>query len=325
MIEKFLNSFPPPEYLDVPYSAIVFSNNSIRSLVLDKKTKHPIFFSEIFLEPGVIEMGKVKNEEVLVKLLSGLKDNFPSPFIKFSIPDEASYVFTVRLPALAGGSLQESVAFILEENVPLPLSDISFDFVPQKIEESIEAGEKRYSARVAVVAASTSLISSYDTALMKAHLSPLCCINESQASAYSVVPKEVKTLSAIVHVHKESAGIYIAEGQLVEFSSTVLFTANSPLVERARLIKLEVEKAVDYWKSKGASSKRESNILPVFICGEHEVLEILEGELSQIENVKQSLGNVWANAFKIEDYIPTISFEDSLRFSSAIGLFLNHD
>jgi hypothetical protein len=38
--------------------------------------------------------------------------------------------------------------------------------------------------------------------------------------------------------------------------------------------------------------------------------------------ISTSLANVWVNAFSLQDYIPDMSFEDSLRFASAVGLFV---
>jgi len=52
--QKFLHDFPPPEYLDVKKSAVVFSDHSIRFLYLDKGSNYPIYSNEVILESGMI-------------------------------------------------------------------------------------------------------------------------------------------------------------------------------------------------------------------------------------------------------------------------------
>ncbi len=320
MLNKFLKNFPPPQYIDVPYTGIVFSDNSVRVLVLDKKNKHPVFFSEIPLEHGIIEMGKIKNQDALSKILSEKRAELKSPFVRFSIPDETSYVFTTKVPVVAGKDAKEAVSFILEENVPLPLSDISFDFVAQEIEKS----QNGYLVKVAVIAASTSLIETYVSSLRKAGLEALLCINESQATAYSVVPKGRAAVYAIIHVHKESAGIYITSGQYIEFSGVVPVPPTESLQDRLNSIKSEVLKAVAYWSERSQGTKDESSIIHCYLCGEYEILESLLREIYEIPNIRPSLANVWLNAFSIEEFLPEIPFEESLRFASAVGLFLGN-
>jgi len=319
MLNNFLKNFPPPEYLNVPYTGIVFSDNSIRVLTLNKKNKHPVFLSETTLEPGIIEMGKVKNEEVLSKILREKRANLKTPFIKFSIPDETSYVFTAKVPVVPGKDAKESIGFILEENVPLPLSDISFDFGVQKIKKT-EAG---YFVEVAIIATSTSLITAYVNSLQKADLEPLACINESQATVYSVVPKGKAVMSVIIHVHKQSAGIYIANNHLVEFSGIIPISLTDPIELSIKLIKAEFERAIDYWSTKMQKTDSKTDFLPCYLCGEYEIVKNLSEQIYQIPNVRPSVANVWLNAFSIDQFVPDISFEESLRFASAVGLFLS--
>lgn len=319
MLNKFLKNFPPPKYINVPYTGIVFSDNSIRMLALDKKNKHPVFFSEVPLEEGIIEMGKVKNEEALSKIFSEKKAGWESPFVRFSIPEETSYIFTAEIPVLPGKDARESVSFILEENVPLPLGDISFDFAVQKIDQN----QNGYLAKVAVIAISTSVIAPYISSLRKAGLEPLLCVNESQATAYSVMPRGSHEVGIIVHIHKQSAGIYIVNSRLVEFSSVVSISPALSSEDLVELIKAEVLKAIDYWSAQRVKEEGEPNILHCRLCGEYENIMVLSKQICEIKDMNSSLANVWVNAFSIDDYIPEISFDDSLRFASAVGLFLS--
>lgn len=318
MQKKFLEHFPPPKYLDPPYTAVVFSDNAIRMLVLDKKNNHPVFFSETPLPAGIIEMGKIKNEEALSNILVEKRVELKTPFVKFSIPDETSYIFTAKVPVTEGNA-KESVGFILEENVPLPLPDISFDFGVQKIDQ-VEAG---FTADVAVIAVSTTLISSYVNCLEKAGLEPISCVNESEATAYAVVPRDSDMVSAIVHVHRESVGIYIVSNRFVEFSGITPLSPSDSIELRAESVKQEFLKAVEYWSGRVKKGESAVDFLPCYLCGEYEIMKRLSEFLAG-PNVRVSLANVWVNLFSLNEFIPPISFEESLRVASGVGLFLDN-
>lgn len=317
MLDKFLSHFPPPKYIDVPYTGIAFSDDCVRLLNLEGKNKHPVSSLELNLEPGVIEMGKVMEFDKLSRLLSDQSRSLPSPFVKFCFPDEASYVFNAKVPVTAGHDAKESINFILEENIPLPISDISFDFSIQKV----MGRDGGYSAEVAVIAASTSIIDSYTGALESAGLEPLSCVSESQAIACSIVARGSSLVQSIVQVRKRSVGIYIANGEQIEFSSVIPITPDSP-AESVKSIKSELERALDYWSAR-RNGNVEHPVIPCNLCGDWEVLKVLESGLGQIKMIKTQLADVWVNLFSVADYLPEIKFEDSLQFAAAAGLFLN--
>ena len=71
--------------------------------------------------PGTIEAGIVKKAEELAKVLLEIKAKLKSPFVKFAVPDEISYVFTSKVPVVKNKDAREAVSFVLEENVPVGL------------------------------------------------------------------------------------------------------------------------------------------------------------------------------------------------------------
>ena len=321
MLTKFLQNFPPPKYLNVPCASVAFSDNSIRLLMLDKNSKHPTFFSEISLPPGIIETGKVKNEEALSKILKEARANLKTPFVKFCISDEVTYVFSVKIPVIPGKDAKEGVNSILEENVPLALSDIAFDFEIQKV----EASETGYFATVVVMACSTTTIVAYKNALEKADFEPLVCVNESQSSASALLSNNEPSVSIIAYIHKNSVGIYIASGHLVEFSSVISIPSSSTLEMTSELIGAELEKAIQYWLDKKQKIQKkvdENSPLSCYLCGEYELVESFAKQAFKIPNIKILSANVWRNVFSLDDFVPEIDFEDSLRFASVVGLCL---
>jgi len=302
--------------LDPDFTALVFSDANIRLLALDRANFHTENFLEISLAEGAIVSGVIKKEGEIVKVLEGLKEKVKSPFVKFAVPDEISYVFTASVSVSAGQTAEEPVSFILEENVPLLLSDISFDFTPLNIEKS----ENGFKSKMLVTAVSSSIIESYTKVLKEAGFVPIYCVNESQAIARSIVPSTANENAAIVYVHRNIVGIYITEGQIVEFSSTIQIPPNSSPKLFTSFVTAELKKSLDYWREKAGKDK--ARIINCYLCGKYEECKLVIEDAGKLGEVAVRFGNVWQNTFSLADYIPEISFEDSLRFAGAVGLFL---
>lgn len=308
---SIVDKFAPPEFIDVPSAALVFSDTSIRYLYLDHLTKKPLLYLDLDLEPGLIVSGQIKNPEKLVKTLAEIRKISRTPFVKFAIPDETSYVFSARVPVLPGKEAYESVAFVLEENVPIPLAESNFDFLPQIVER--DAGGFR--AEIVATATSSTLVESYVSLLQQAEFEPILCVNESQAIAKSVVPKTFLGNSMIVYIHKNNIGLYATKGQVVEFSSTSKVEGNN----YAQTIVSELVNMHKYWEEHERINRHE---VRYFVCGHYDICHECLGEMNRIESVKARMADVWSNVFDIEGYLPEISFEDSLKFAGAIGLLI---
>ncbi len=135
---KFLSKyFPSPEYLKPPHVGISFSDSNIKAFWYDRFSPQSSLVSIIMpLEKGAIVEGKIVNMNEVVQKLSVVRKSFDSQFVFFAVPDELVYVFSTSIPVSRGGNINESIAFILEENAPLSVADAVFDFTPIKVEKS---------------------------------------------------------------------------------------------------------------------------------------------------------------------------------------------
>jgi hypothetical protein len=311
MLQAIFDKLSPPKFLDVPFSALVFSDASIKCLHWDDLGRKPLFFKEVGLAPGTIESGQIKNADNLTQTLREIREILPTPFVKFAIPDETAYVFSARVPVMPGKRADESVAFVLEENVPLALSEVNFDFVPLGVEQTANG----FFSQVVATAAASALVDSYVAVLRGASLEPLLCVNESQAMARSIIPAEYKGISIIAYIHKGNVGIYAAKGQVIEFSSITKTTDKNYL----QTVVSELTNTHKYLEEHKSGEETETKY---FLCGRYEECEEAAGEVNRLEGVKASIASVWVNLFDVNEYVPDLSFEDSLKYASAIGLLI---
>jgi hypothetical protein len=281
---------------------------------------HPEFSMEVPIPKGVMEFGVIKNEEEMAQILSEASKGLGTPFVKFAVPDQISYVFTASVPVALGTDLEESISSIIEENVPLSLSDTVFDFNITKLIK--DNGSNM--AEVAVTAMSKSTVESYIACINKAGMDALLISGEAQAMAKSVIPKGSNGYFAIIYIHKDMVNIYVSSGQSIIFSSFAQLPQNSATSLFDSFVRAELIKSINYCKEKGLLKEdvplAEASVR-CLVCGVYD-LSVSVGNLLAKDGYTVSLANVWTNAFSLEEYVPDISFDKSLLFAGAIGLFL---
>lgn len=312
---RFLSKhFPPAQFLNPPHIGISFSDTSIKAIFFEKKSHKPQFKSAIVsVEKGAIVGGVIVNMEEVVKRLSILRKNFNSPFAFFNVPDELSYVFPVTIPT-AGGDINEAVAFIIEENVPLSLKETVFDFTPTQIVSS----DSEYTASVVVAACVKKELEKFIEALYRSGFEPVGCVHESQAIAQSVIPQNLVGNFCIIHARENRIGIHLIKNKLVYFS-TIRNISNGDY--KNEFID-EYQKFLEYCLKYDADQRQP--IKSFFVCGEFEsaqkIILAIKDNKELPQNVK--LSNVWANVFGVDEYPTDVPFEKSLSFAGSVGATL---
>ena len=314
---EFLSKyFPLPQFLAPRHIGVSFSDLSIKAISFDRTLSKPELKKAIIpLEKGTIIDGKIVNTREVAAKLSEIKEFFNSPFIFFTVPDELTFVFQVLIPIGRGGNAIESVAFSIEENVPLALADTVFDFTPIKIAQS----EAEYQASVVVAACVKKEVEKFVNAIHESGLELVGCIHESQAIANAVILKKSSGTSCIVHARKDRVGIYLVKDNTVHFS-----TLRSILEGDYKNQFLdEYEKFLEY--SLKYNTGDGQDVKTIFVCGEFEyaqkIIEAIAGSDNPVKNAK--LSNIWANVLKIEENTPSISYEDSLNLAGPAGAVLS--
>jgi hypothetical protein len=308
--------FPPPKFLKPEYAGISFSDSNIKAIYFDKgKSKPNIKNLNVSLEAGAIVGGNILNPESVIKSLSNLEDGFGGMQVFFTVPDELVYIYSVKIPVASGKDVSESVAFTIEENVPVSLSDAVFDFLPFEVMEEGEA----YLATFIVAVSVKREVEKYVQVLKESGFEPLGCIHESQAAANTLINKKSTGSTCIVNATKNRLGLYLAIHSAVVFSNIVPVSADG----YKKQFLGEYEKFLEYSIKHDIGGNKPAE--QVLVCGEFEyakkAVETIVETSSFTKNAK--LGNVWTNVLSIEKNAPSISFEDSLGLAEPIGAVLS--
>ena len=319
--KTFFDYFPAPAFLKMSTVGLALSDDAIRMVEFlgraqgFKLGRH----GEVALEKGVVRQGEIQNKENLARVIRELKTRKKLNFVKASLPEEKGYVFTVRVPNLSYEEMKSSIEFKIEENAPVKLSEVIFDFnvIP-------DTRESDGTVEVAVSVLPLDVVNTYVEALHEAGVEPIAFEVESQAIARAAVSRNERGVYLIVNLNPRKAGIYIVKRGIVVFTSTASFEEYNREGHSTEMFLLrEIEKTLLFWETHlGDQVRQTEHVTSVRIVGNHPNFDSVKQVLSDELTVPVQVSNVWVNAFSFNNYVPEIKKEDSLKFAAAIGLAL---
>lgn len=350
---RFYKFFPPPQFLQMPAVGLDISDAAMRFVELVEKRKAFVIgrFGERVIPRGIIEAGEVKKPAELRAIFSELKKEHGLSFVSMALPEEKAYLFDMHLPSMKHKDIRGAIELGLEEHVPLKADEVFFDY---DIEKETENGTD-----VSVSVVPRMLVDGYLEAFSGSGISPLAFEIEVQSIARSVVPDGDKHSYLIVDFGKTRTGIAVVSEGMVEFTSTTLVGGDSltdaiaknmnithdeaekikrekgisgvaenvdlslALMSAVSILRDEIAKQQAYWQTRSDEyGKKRPTIQKVYLCGGDSNLAGFAEYLAQGLSVPVELANTLVNVNTLDEYVPEISFSDSLRYATALGLAL---
>ncbi|MEK7179849.1 MAG: pilus assembly protein PilM [Patescibacteria group bacterium] len=341
--KSFFDLFPVPKFLEMPAVGLSLSDDAVRFVEFEHKGNGLRLkrFGEKIIPPTVMHSGHIDDAQALIEALKEFKKQFGLNFIRTALPEEKGYLFQTEIPIINPKEVRESVEFKIEENVPLSLSEIVFDYRVVNVRN-----DNNY-LDVVVCVLPMKVATIYSDIFKAAGLTPLSLSIESQAITQAVIKQGDEGAVLIIHLNKATTGFYVVEKEVVHFSSTItrgsdsLFANLPPALhdslkkdekgkkyipqafqpEAGKVFSETAKKFISYWDSYKGNTEGKS-VEKIIVCGDNaynrDFLNFIEGGLG----IGVQAGNIWTNAFSFDDYIPDISFENSSNFVEAAGLAL---
>jgi hypothetical protein len=320
--KTFFDFFPVPDFLLLATSGIAISDDSVKLVELKRgsgKSELELLHEEsIALPLGAVEAGFIKQKEEVIKALKSLAQKYNLRYVRASLPEEKSYLFTSTLSDVTVEGLRDAVAFIIEENAPVTLADSVFDF------EVLDWNEEKSEVKVVVSVVSKKVVDAYSEVFEAAGIMPVAFDIESQAISRAVVLEGDTRAQLIINLGEKKTGLYVVENGLVQFSLTPSLgvRGESPYPDLNDL-RTEVRKLFTFWNTRlNKQGVPESKIERVIVVGPGAVNKDFITTLMTGIGVEYVWANVWTNVFSLKRSIPKLSFEESLSFAPAIGLAL---
>lgn len=351
----FTDLFPPPKFLQMKSAGLDISDRRIRFLDF-KKGRHGLVVGrsgEMQIPEGIIVSGELKKPEEFRKVLRSFHEKYGIEFAHVSLPEERAYMIKMETPDISGDELRDSIAFQLEDYVPIPASEAIFDYsVIKKTEQ-----RKGY-VDVAVSVISQNELKRYVDMFTDTGIMPVSFEIEAQAIARAVLSKGDKGTYMIIDFGDTRMGISIVSSAAVRFTSTINigsdtitaaiqkhFSINHEEAYRMKnekkisksagdkkffqavlstisIIRDEINKLYIYWHTHGMKERGGEKIEKIIMCGGGTNLAGLPDYLSASLKIKVEVANPWRNVNSFENYIPEIPSNEALGYASVIGLAL---
>ena len=348
--------FPPPQFLSMPATGIDVTDNSVRFLALEKTKygKRIKAKGAYSIDQGVISRGKIANKTRLIEILSKVREENDLSYIHASLPEEQAYLFQTSIPdtPVDKEQLRTILEFKLEENVPISSKDLVFDYEVVKDTE-------REEIILNITAFPYEIAAEYMEVFTAAGFTLLSFEIEAQSLARSVIPRHHSGTYMIVDFGKMRTGIAIVSEEVLRFTSTVNVGGDTltravqkhfgvskeeadkiknekgfarykdntevleTLVTTVSVLRDEISKHYTYWNTHtGENERSREKIDKIILCGGSANLAGLPEYLASNMNVTVEVGNVWANTFSLNDFIPDIEYRYSLAYATSVGLAL---
>lgn len=348
MIKKIFEFFPTPRFLKFSYVGLDIGSESLH-------------YTEFISTGSSFRLGRygkrsfektdnLMTNEGLKEVLKDIRKKEGVNYVKVSLPEEETYLFTTEVVGEDDQEIKDYIAFHLEENVPVLGSDALFDYyiLPQTDDKKI--------AVVSVV--SREVVNRYNSLLEECGMTSVSFMVESGALSRSVVEKGYKGTHILVYLSREKTMLAVVEKGFVQFSSTSSFGGAQLTaaiqkqfgvgVDEARKIKYkeglfksdpdgesysftlansisvlrdEIQRVSAYWMKLPQGTK--SPIEKMILCGKDAAIPGFADYLASSLKMPVEVSNVWVNISYYDNVVPPISFEDSLSYATSVGLVLS--
>lgn len=343
---KFFEFFPTPRFLKFSSVGIDIGMDTLHyaEILEGGKSAHLGRYGKEEFAKGESMLSNESLKDCLKKLRTEKKINF----VKASLPEEETYLYTMEITGDTDAEIRSEIEFHLEENVPLSGENVLFDyyFVPR------EAGKKT----VVVSVVPKEVVQRHITLFTDCGITPVSFLVESGALSRSVIKRGASETDLIVHLSYNKSILAVAVRGFVEFSSTSSFGGNvfnmaiekdqNVSEEEARKIKYsrgllktnavddtlsdslanamsvlrdEIQRVMIYWQKRPEAPV----ISRVILCGKDAGMPGFADYLTVSLKLPVEVGNVWTNIPYYSEVVPPVSFQHSLSYGTPLGLMIS--
>lgn len=315
--------FPTPEFLLLSTVGIVMTDADTKLVQLRRKIFGNGFklarSSKTNNPKGAIKSGMIANPDQITPILKKLASQYNIHYAHAILPEEKAYLFTTTIGRVPPEGLKDAVAFIIEENAPVSLTESVFDF------EILDENENTNDIKLTVSVLPKGVVSAYEQLFESAGIIPISFDLESQAIARAVIRRGDRRPHLIINLSLEKTGFYVVEREVVQFSTTYSVGAGGSYLNPNDL-KAEMHKVLAFWHAHtDKAGKSENQIAQIILCGvvgnDKDFFERFLGD----SDIPCALADVWLNMSPSHSHTSKMSFGESLDYASAIGLLLPHN
>jgi Tfp pilus assembly PilM family ATPase len=320
--EVLNKAFPTPEYLTLNPSGIDIASDAVYFMKLKKNRDGivPDQFEKISFGKN-IDINETLNTEdrkILVETLTKLKNKYKLEYIIASLPEQKTYIFNTILPKEAKSDIPSFIRYQIEENVPIPATDVNFYYY---LKDEVDS---KGNLGLSVSVFPKKVTNLYTDIFSEAGLFPISFFAESRALLHALIREGDITPYLLVRLLPNRVSVSILDNEVIQYTSEIQVNTDnvfsSPGGPEANALKEFLNKVLIYWFTSKKDLREHKKIENVLLVGHNagnpEVIDYLERSLK----INVDVGQVWINCFDIKKHVPEIDQKNSLDYAVAVGL-----
>jgi|GEM_PF-1546283 len=356
---KFLQKLNPFRQKQGMVISMQITDELVRFVGL-KDSKDGVFvylFGEQYFSKGVVKEGKIINIESMKHTLSSIQKTYKLDKVHVVLPEEQSFVFnTVVTKSEDSDELQsiieDHIVSYLKLHTKLPVKDLVCEYDI--------TGQENEAYEVSVWVTPRVIVDTYVKVFEDAGLDPVTLECGSQVVTSACMDKNgsetcmlvdfgntktniaVTTEGIVVHSATIPIGEHVLAPKIQEFLNVSPREADqikrkygllrshkepallSELIHEIAPVRDYLDRLYIDWLMKPYKTKKERNpITRVVLHGEGSHIAGLRDHMSQATSIPTEYLDVWKHVKLPEDRAPEVSFEDSLRYATAISCALH--
>jgi type IV pilus assembly protein PilM len=306
------------------------------------------------IKKGSTENGKIiEKEEIILSIKEALEKASPKKVstkkVICSLPESKVFLRIINIPKIEESEAYEAIKWEMEANIPLPIDSVYFDW------QFIDS-ETKNKQKVLTVAVHKEVVDVLSEILEKVGLEPYIFEVESIATARSLISEDEnkESLDLIVDLGNTKTSFIVVENGVpcftsgIPFSSEVISDAiskglninevqtekikndygienplkDNPILNSVKSVlenlAKEIENTADFYSN---SLQKSKSINRIILSGTGANLKGIIPYLAKRLRKEVEMGDPWTN-LNLGNELPIINQEDSIKFSTAIGLAL---
>lgn len=353
VFKEFLRtSFAPPLYLTMPTAGVDLSTSGIKVVTI-KECVHGlevVHFVDKRLASGVVVDGEVVDRSAAVKALKELKREYRIENANVSLPESKAYLFEVTVPGTESDEWHTALEAHIDEYVPLAPPEVSFDLVRVgTIDEETAVTGVGYARRliestvslfdeagIRVRALEGETFSAPRALLPRGDQSTVLIIDLGRSTTkLSVVAKRVPRFAttlpigghALTLAVQKHFGVTEEEAKRVKSERGLVPGAGNEeyltaMLSTVSAIREEVTRRVEYWQTHEALHGNHEPLNRAILVGGNGSMRGLPEYFEASLKIPVEFGNVFTNFASRDTWLPPMSYNESLAYTTALGLTL---
>lgn len=342
----------PPDYLGLPTAGMDISASGIKTVML-KEHLHGLEVSVINeerLAPGIIQNGEIADHVTLAKTLATVAARHGVKRANITLPEARGYLFEADATGANRKQWRTAIEQHLDEFVPLPPSEVSFDVAPLTIKgDDAHVIGIGYARRVAESAIQVFEDAGIEVRSLESETFalPRAILPHGDAETVMIIDIGKTTTKLLVVSHRlprfattlevgghaltlavqKHFGVTEEEAKRVKAEQGLVAGADNAEYQAAMLttvsvIREEIVRRLDYWQSRAGQIPAHEPVTRAILVGGNATVRGLPEYLGASLKIPVELGDVFRNLASRDDWLPQVDYMESLAYGTAVGLAL---